>query len=222
MIGVDELRPADDLFVIALDHRAGRHTVADHTLRVGLAGGLLIELIIEGCIQLAGDRLQVTDMTPGDSVTLRILEHLTAEPEHTLRTWLLFIGKTAVEDIGERLVLRRLLRRNIIRRLLGSDIVRWAAPSDRLSVFLDWRGPRLTMKLGAGPIPEFSIATLPDASLVALCHAMDLTTRLLRDAGPDSHAYVDQIHRQLADQHPAIHTVAQRVGELVGTSTFTH
>jgi Golgi phosphoprotein 3 (GPP34) len=222
MTSPDDLRLADDLFVIALDHWAGRHTVADHTLRMGLAGGLLIELLIEDCVQLTGERLRPTDAKPGDSVTLRILEHLKAEPEHTLRTWLLFIGKTAVQDVGDRLALRRLLRKNVTRRLLGADTVRWEAPSDRIGVWLDWRGPRLTMKLGAGPIPEFSIATVSDASLVALCHATDLTKRLLRDAGPDPRAYVDSIHRQLADKHPAIHTVAQRVGELVGTSTFTH
>jgi hypothetical protein len=220
--GVDEFRLADDLFAIALDHRAGRHTIADHTLRIGLAGALLIELLLEDCVQAVGERLRVTGEKPGDSVTLRIHEHLKAEPEHTLRTWLLFVAKTAVEEVGERLALRRLVRRNVNRRLLGADVVRWEAPSDRIAVALDWRATRLAMKLGAGAIAEFSIATLSDASLVALCHATDITQRLLRDGGPGSHAYVDDIHRQLAANHPAIHLVATRVGELVGTGTFTH
>lgn len=222
MTSPDDLRLADDLFVIALDHWAGRHVVAEQTLRMGLAGGLLIELLIEECVQLTGERFRPTEGKPGDSVTMRILEHLKAEPEHTLRTWLLFIGKTAVEEVGERLALRRQVRKSVTRRLLGTELVRWEAPNERIGVSLDWRGPRLAQKLGAGPHREFGIATVSDASLVALCHATDLTKRLLRDAGPDSYAYVDDVHRKLADKHPAIHAVALRVGELVGTSTFTH
>ena len=221
MTSPDELRIADDLFLIALDDRTGRHLVEARMLGIGLAGALLIEMLIDGTIQLVNERLRPTGTVPPDAVTHRVLAHIQSEPHHDIGTWLAFIGRTSAEDVGERLQLQRLLRKTETRRLLGGSSVLYQPISDKTAAAVAWRPMRLAMKLGAGAHFERGIKTLSEAALVVLCHAIGLTQRVLRDGGPPSYAYLGEIHQELARSYPAMHQLAARVGELVGAATFT-
>jgi len=218
----DELRVADDLFLIALDDRTGQHVVEARTLGYGLAGALLIELLLSESVRLFEHRLRPTGTLPKDSVTHRILDVIESEPGHGLPAWLKFIEKTAIDDVGKRLQLQGLVRRTESRRLLGGSTVRYEPASDVIAASIGWRPERLAVMLGARRY-ERGIKTAADAALAVLCHAIGLTQRVLKDAeGPDPYAYLDEIHQELARSFTSIHRVAAGVGELAGGATFTN
>jgi len=222
----EELRVADDLFLIALDDRTGQHVVDARTLGYGLAGALLIELLLNESVRLVEDHLRPADKLPEDAVTHRIFDLVKAEEagreRHGLAAWLKFVEKTAIDDVYMRLRQQRLVRRTESRRLLGGSTVRYEPTSDVIAASIGWRPQRLAVMLGARRY-ERGIKTAADAALAVLCHAIGLTQRVLKDAdGPEPYAYLDEIHRELARSFTSIYQVAAGVGELAGSATFTN
>lgn len=76
---------------------------------LGLAGAVLGELMLAGRItagMAVGEvRLAVVDMTPtGDNPTQEALNHIIAEPSHSFRTWLQFLGQTAQANVAARMI----------------------------------------------------------------------------------------------------------------------
>ena len=224
MSGQDQFRVADDLFLIALDDRTGDHVVETRTLGYGLAGALLVELLLNESVRLVEDHLRPADKLPEDAVTHRIFDLVKAERErHGLAAWLKFVEQTAIDDVYMRLRQQRLVRKTESRRLLGrGSVVRYEPTSDVVAASIGWRPERLAVLLGARRY-ERGIKTAADAALVVLCHAIGLTHRVLKDAGgPEPYAYLDEIHRELARSFPSIYKVAAGVGELAGSATFTN
>lgn len=74
-------RLADDFLLLALDDR-GANLVGDPGLDYGLAGAVLLDLMLAGRLDLAGDRVVVADATPvGDPVADAALERVAAARE---------------------------------------------------------------------------------------------------------------------------------------------
>jgi hypothetical protein len=96
---------ADDLYLMAHHEVSGKPFVQPRALGLGLAGGLLAEAALEGGICLQGDGLVVAGRAPrGDELTRHVLGLVTAERErHPVRDWLLFVARTAAEDVARRL-----------------------------------------------------------------------------------------------------------------------
>jgi hypothetical protein len=70
---------ADDFLLLALDDR-GSNTVGDPTLDYGLAGAVLLDLMLTGRLDLTDGRVVVRDLTPvGDPVADAALTKIAAE-----------------------------------------------------------------------------------------------------------------------------------------------
>jgi hypothetical protein len=187
----DAVRLADDLFLIALDDRTGRFRLEAGVLSLGLGGALLAELLIAGTIALSSERISVRPRTsPPDSLTHAIVELLAAEPQHSVRTWVTFLARDAVDKTAERLVRDHHIRREETRTLLlrpGSVTYNAVDPSQ---VF--WRSARVTQLIEERAVVEWS-----DCVLVGLANATGLTRLLLRDAGGPAKAYLTWLLEQL-------------------------
>ena len=98
-------RVADDLYLVAHHEITGKPYVQPRALGLGLAGGLLSELMLAGHISLWHEEVVLAGHTvPGEGLTGRLLGLLASEHEHhPVRDWLLFLGRTAAEDAARRL-----------------------------------------------------------------------------------------------------------------------
>lgn len=131
---------ADDLYLIGHHERDGNPYLSPRALGVGLAGGLLAELMDAGIPAVTFNRgclvpVRAANGVPvarslriDDPVRKRVLDQVIAEPEPLLaRDWLLFFAQTAAADVAGRLEragylsrrARRIPRRS--RRLVPGD-----------------------------------------------------------------------------------------------------
>jgi hypothetical protein len=164
---------ADELFCVAHDDRTGRCRIHHRVAGLGLAAGLLGELILRGRVDLAADGgLRVLNTASvRDVLAQSTLSLLLAQPQHReVRTWLVFLGERAVESGAERLAVTGIWQR-AERHRLGRTRVSYR-PTDANTVF--WRTSRLARALTSteplGP---------QDAVLAGLVAATGLTDVLL-------------------------------------------
>ena len=88
---------ADDLYLMAHHDLTGKPLLQPRPLGLGLAGGLLAELMLGGSIGLRYDGVVLAGRTwPGDDLARRVRDQIAAEPEpRPLPDWLLFLARTA-------------------------------------------------------------------------------------------------------------------------------
>jgi len=97
---------ADDLWLLAHDDRTGKPLLPPRPLGTGLAGALLAELMLARCIGLRSDTAVVTGPdVPRAAATGHVLLKLIADEPGPLpvRTWLLYLARTAARDVALRL-----------------------------------------------------------------------------------------------------------------------
>jgi Golgi phosphoprotein 3 (GPP34) len=96
---------ADDLYLMAHNDQTGRPLLKPRPLGIGLAGGLLAELMLGDSVSVGHGGVAVPgSAVPGDLLGRHVLGLLAAEPElHTVREWLLFLARSAVGDVAVRL-----------------------------------------------------------------------------------------------------------------------
>jgi hypothetical protein len=105
---------ADDLFFVMHDSVTGRSRLHTRLASLGLAGAVLAELMLAERVTVdlaAGhDRLHATvhDAT-GDPLTQSVLDHVVAEPQHPVGTWLRFFARTVYADVTARMIAAKLL-----------------------------------------------------------------------------------------------------------------
>ncbi|MEW9532583.1 GPP34 family phosphoprotein [Microbispora sp. NPDC049125] len=105
---------ADDLFFVMHDSVTGRARVHPRLASLGLAGAVLGELMLADRVTIDLDSGQdrtyatVHDAT-GDPLTQSVLDHVIAEPQHPVITWLLFFARTIYADITARMIAANLL-----------------------------------------------------------------------------------------------------------------
>jgi hypothetical protein len=95
-----------DLYLLAHDDRTGRPLLPPRPLGTGLAGALLAELMLAGCIGLLSDTAVVIGQgLPRTAVHGHILLKQIADEPGPLpvRTWLLYLARTAARDVALRL-----------------------------------------------------------------------------------------------------------------------
>ena len=90
-------RLADDLWLLAHHERSGKPHLQARALGLGLAGGLLAELVLPGTIRVwRGLVIPAGGQPPGDDLTHSVLRMMSAEREHLpVRDWLAFLAGTA-------------------------------------------------------------------------------------------------------------------------------
>jgi hypothetical protein len=162
-------RLADDLYLMAHHEVSGRPFLQPRVLGIGLAGGLLAELMLAGGIGLrydgavlAGAVLAGADQPglPEDGLARRTLGLLAAEQPLPARDWLLFLARSAAEDVADRLE-----RSGYLRRIGG----RWR-PGRRVPVDADWAfAPLLRVRAALDPGRPWSPHGVTLAGLAVAC-----------------------------------------------------
>jgi hypothetical protein len=169
---------ADEFFCIAHDDRTGRAHLSPRVLGLGLAAGLLGELVLFGRIDLADREIRVERREPPpDALAHATLEQILAQPHRDLRTCLAHLSGSAVGSVANRLTVAGTWQRREQRRL-GRARVGYL-PIDVNTVA--WRSMRLArLLISPEPIGH------PDAVLAGLVAATNLTSVVLWQ--PDSRA----------------------------------
>lgn len=97
---------ADDLYLLGHDDRSGKPLLQPRALGTGLAGALLTELMLAGCIGLWQDSaVVITRDTPQGAVQrYPLLKQVADEPgPQPVRSWLRFLARSAAQDVALRL-----------------------------------------------------------------------------------------------------------------------
>jgi hypothetical protein len=96
-------RLADDLWLIAHHEISGRPHLAPRAAGLGLAGALLAELALAGSIGIWPAGIAAADRPePADGLARAVLGRVLRE-QHTVRDWLLYLARTAEDDVAGRL-----------------------------------------------------------------------------------------------------------------------
>ncbi|MCM0676192.1 GPP34 family phosphoprotein [Micromonospora phytophila] len=171
---------ADEFFLIAHNDSRGKARLHPAATGLGLAGGLLGELILYGHVTVSNGLVAVIDRRPpADALAHTVLDQLVGESQHqAVRTWLSFLAQSATTSVGERLARAGVLRRQESRRLLRTNVS--YLPIDLNAVA--WPATRLRALLDRPDPPS-----VPDALLLGLVVAAGLTREVLWSAGPRAH-----------------------------------
>lgn len=172
---------ADEFFCIAHDDRTGRARCHPRVIGLGLAAGLLGELVLYGRVTVENGAVIVTHRAPpADALAHATLEQLLRQPQHTdVRIWLAFLAETAVESVVHRLGLAGVWRREEHRRFGRTRVAYQPVDANEVA----WRAIRLARLLTTPePIGE------PDAVLAGLVTVTGLAHEVLwqpevREAG---------------------------------------
>ncbi|MEH1098981.1 GOLPH3/VPS74 family protein [Micromonospora sp. CPCC 205561] len=171
---------ADEFFLITHNDSRGKAKLHPSATGLGLAGGLLGELLLRGHVTISSGLVAVVDRRPpADALAHTVLDQVVGETQqHPVRTWLSFLAPTATASVGERLVRAGVLRRRENRRLLRTTVS--YLPIDLNAVA--WPATRLRALLDRPEPPS-----VPDGLLLGLVVAAGLSREVLWSAGPRAH-----------------------------------
>lgn len=191
--------------------QAVRPYLQPRALGLGLAGGLLAELVLLNKIRIWPGGVTVTDRTPPqDALACSALGLVLSEREqHAARTWLLFLAQTAAGDVASRLEHAGYLTQPAGRR-------RWRAerlvPVDADCAFAPV--VRLQSALGSSrPV------TAQAAALAGLAAACGLGSRLLLYAPPKARRSLSEAVEQLT---PDLRDLIAQTQALVDSALLSH
>lgn len=202
---------ADEFFFLALDDRTGRPRLSPKVLGLGVAGALLGELLLEDRIVIEGDRLRVLSrQPPADALTHTTLDRLVAEATpHPVRTWLVFLARTAAEQVAERLWRGGHIRREQTRRLWRAETI--YPPTDVNTAYMPTARLANTLRTGRQ-------LSWPDAVLLGLVVATGLDDHLLYHGDPGARDYLTHIIEHLT---PPLHALVWHLHAAVGDAVLT-
>ncbi|MEV0968266.1 GOLPH3/VPS74 family protein [Microtetraspora glauca] len=141
----------DDLFFVMHDSVTGRTRLHPRLASLGLAGAVISELMLaeRATLDLASgqDRLYATSRdATGDPLTQSVLDHLIAEPQHPVATWLHFFARTIYADVTGRMIAAKLLKppaRHLLKQQpaapVNTNTAAW--PLARLNLSVERRKP---------------------------------------------------------------------------------
>lgn len=156
-------RLADDLYLMSHHEVSGKPHLHPRAIGLGLAGALMAELVWMGKICVRPDGVVVADPTPPAELASLVLGLVQNEHEqHMGQVWLLYLARTATEDVAQRLAKSGYLTRVSARRPWSSE--RWA-PVDPDCAFTPF--VRILPALDSSRPPTAEGATL--AGLAAAC-----------------------------------------------------
>lgn len=168
-------RLADDLYLMAHNDSTGRPYLQPRATGIGLAGALLVELLLADGISLSSDgTLSAGDVSLADQLTAQAQHQIMGEREPLpAGEWLQFLGRTATGDVARRLAGACYLSRTPRRPWRAG---RWV-PADPDCAFMPLN--RARSALDSSRLP-----TVHAAALAGLAAACGLETRLLAYAPP--------------------------------------
>jgi hypothetical protein len=168
---------ADQFFLIAHEDRTGRSRLHPRATGLGLAAGLIGELVMLGRVRAVEGELHVVNPEPTrDALSHGILDLLLAQPQHReLRTWLAFLAQDAAARVGERLIRAGVLESVTRRKLLGTQTFYLPMNSEQRNAAA-WVQVRLANILVQGRVVDIA-----DRALAGLVLATGLTRHVLWD-----------------------------------------
>ena len=204
-------RLADDLYLLAHHEVTGKPHLQPRAVGLGLAGALLAELMLSGNAYLRPDRIAVTDRSPPEEGLARsVLGLLVSEPEqHAPRDWLLFLARTAAEDVARRLEQSGYLTRISSRRPWRGE--RWV-PVDSDCAF----APFLRVK---SALDSSRPVTAQNAVLAGLAAACGLGRHLALYLPPKAHHRLQEAAQQL---HPSLQDLIAQTQAAVDSALLSH
>jgi amino acid transporter len=172
-------RVGDDLYLVAHDDRTGKAQVPKRQLGLGLAAGLLAELMLGGsvCLRQGYVAVAVGARRPGHEEPLagRVRDLISAEPDlYPVRDWLRLLAQTAARDIADRLAEAGYLTR-------AGSRVPWR-PARYVPADPDWAYAALSrVRAALDPARPFAAR---EVTLAGLVDAAGLGHRLDHDLSP--------------------------------------
>jgi len=169
-------RLGDELYLVAHDDVTGRPRLHPRAAALGVAAGLLAELMLGGQLTAGPDATLAAAAdapAPGDALAARVLARVAAEREPLgIRDWLAFLARTAGTDVASRLAQAGYLEAVPARWPLGRD--RWI-PVDQSRAFA------AVVRARSALDPARPLA-VPAAALAGLADAAGLRPLLLQYA----------------------------------------
>jgi hypothetical protein len=204
-------RLADDLYLLAHHEITGKLHLQPRAAGLGLAGALLAELTLSGKIYFQADQIMVADRSPpGDGLARSVLGLLVSEPEqHAPRDWLLFLARTAAEDVALRLEQSGYLTRISSRRPWRGQ--RWI-PVDSDCAF----APFLRAK---SALDSSKPVTAQNAALAGLAAACGLGRQMALYLPPKAHHRLQEAAQQL---HPSLRDLITQTQAAVDSALLSH
>jgi hypothetical protein len=155
-------RLADDLYLMAHHERTGRLLLAPRAAGLGLAGGLLGELVLAGALGIRAGAVIAGPAEPGDALAATVLSQVAAE--RTVRPvgdWLAVLSRAAPGGVASRLEEAGYLVAVPARPWRAA---RWQ-PSDPDCAF----APVARLRSGLDPVRPADAQTVALAGLAAAC-----------------------------------------------------
>jgi Golgi phosphoprotein 3 (GPP34) len=204
-------RLADDLYLMAHHDVTGKPLLQPRAAGLGLAGALLAELMLTGKIQIWPGGVMVADSAPPEDVLARdVLGLVLGEREqHETRTWLLFLARTAAQDVAGRLAQAGYLTRVPARRAWRGQ--RWV-PVDAECAFV----PLARVKSALDPSRPLYVH---GAALAGLGAACGLGARLALYLPPKTHRALTGAVQRL---DPGLREVIAQTQAAVDSALLSH
>jgi Golgi phosphoprotein 3 (GPP34) len=201
---------ADDLYLMSHHERSGRLLLSARAAGLGLAGALLAELVLAGCVRVADGQLDATGLAqPDDELAARVLSVLASEqPPRPVADWLAFLARTAPADVAGRLERAGYL---VAAPALPWRPARWR-PADPDCAF----APVTRVKSALSPGRP---ADAQDRALAGLAAACGLGARLATYLPPGSRARMEQAAAQL---DPGLRELITQTQATVGAALLAH
>jgi len=202
---------ADDLYLLAHHDVTGRPYLQARALGIGLAGGLLAELVLDGAVRVSGGQVAVTFAARSpDRLGHQVLGLVARDREpRPAGEWLVFLAGRATDHIAVRLAEAGYLKLVSSRRPWPSP--RWVpvssdcafAPFGRMRIVLD---------------PARGVSG-PDVALAGLAVGCGLGTRLLPYGPAGARRHLDDLVRQL---DPDLRELIVQVQAAVDAAVLSH
>jgi hypothetical protein len=204
-------RLADDLYLLAHHEVNGRPHLQPRATGLGLAGALLAELMLAGSIGLLAGQVVVAEhFQPRDELARSVLSRVAGEPQrHPARDWLLFLARTAPQDVVGRLQQSGYLAASASRR---SFRARHPVPADPDSAF----APLLRVKSALDPARP---ATAQNLTLAGLAVACGLGGHLALYLPAGAHRRIQEATGQL---HPGLQALIAHTQAAVDSALLSH
>jgi Golgi phosphoprotein 3 (GPP34) len=200
---------ADDLYLLAHHELSGKPYVQSRALGLGLAGGLLAELMLLGNLGLRqGAVVAAERRAPKEALAHHVLSTLANEREpHPLREWLLFLARRAAGDVAHRLERSGYLTRT------GGRWRGWRlAPVDADSAF----APLLRVRAALDATRPLSA---PCGALAGLATACGLGFRWVEFTAPKVSRSLEEAVVQLG---PELHELIAQTQAAVDSALLSH
>jgi len=208
--GTSGLPVTDELFLMAINHHTGRTWLPRRTAGIGLAAGLLAELILGRWLDIRDGSVHLVRRDrPSDELAGAVRDYLIWQPQYrAVSTWLAFLAPFAIDSVGHRL-----MRAGLVQPVKQHRI--WS------------RATYVPLDLGFAATPAARLARLlttaaemseRDAVLAGLVAMTGLTRHLLWNAG-DYDAGVAHLSRSVARLRPAFQQLGALAESAIRTTT---